>query len=393
MLLHAYYPDDTRAAAQARAAVAAGFDVDVVALRRPSDAEREEVDGVRCFRVPIQRSRGSGIGALAGEYLGFVARAGALAARLSLRRYDVVEVHNPPDFLALAGIAPRVLGAGLILDIHDLSSDMFAMRFEGRAGAAAADRVLRVVERWACRASSAVLTVHEPYRRELSARGVPAEKITVVMNSLDESLLPPERQDAKDASFRIVYHGSVTPNYGVELMVEAAAAIRDRVPELRVEIYGEGDAIPALTTLANELGVLEALHVSPTYLPIREVLMAVQGASVGVVPNRPNRLNRFALSTKLFDYVALGVPVISADLPTIKEHFSDDEVLYFEAGHAASLAEALGEVARNPAAAAARAAAARRRYERYSWDRSVSAYTDVLRRVARGGPTDRRRRR
>ena len=57
------------------------------------------------------------------------------------------------------------------------------------------------------------------------------------------------------------------------------------------------------------------------------MLRAVQRRSVGVVPNLPTRLNRYALSTKLFEYVALGIPVVCADLPTIREHFSDDEVL------------------------------------------------------------------
>lgn len=383
MLLHAYYPDDTRVAAQARAAVAAGFDVDVVALGRPGDTRRDEIDGVRCLRIPIQHSRGAGMAALVREYLGFIARSGALATRLSLRhRYDVVEVHNPPDFLVLAALVPRALGAGTVLDIHDLSSDMFAMRFEGRRGARAADHVLRAVERWACRTSSAVLTVHEPYRRELAARGVPAEKIAVVMNSLDEALLPPQRPEKKDGTFRIVYHGSVTPNYGVELIVEAAAAIRERVPHVRVEIYGEGDAVPELKARAGELGFSDALYVSPTYLSIRDVLRAVQGASVGVIPNRPNRLNRFALSTKLFDYVALDIPVVSANLPTIEDHFSGDEVLYFDAGSATSLADALLQIAMDPAAAVKRAAAARRRYERYRWERSAHVYVDVLRRTA-----------
>ena len=68
---------------------------------------------------------------------------------------------------------------------------------------------------------------------------------------------------------------------------------------------------------------------SGRYLPQAEVLAAVQSAHVGVIPNLSSRLNRFALSSKMFEYVALGVPVVSADLPTIREHFSDEEVLFF----------------------------------------------------------------
>lgn len=384
MLLHGYYPDEPRVAAEVRAASAAGFEVDIVALRSGT-RDDESLEGyVRCIRLPIEHRRGAGPLAALTEYVGFTALAAAAAARLSFRRrYDVVQIHNPPDFLVLAAAVPLLFGARALLDVHDLSSDMFMMRFGRRPGARLVDRVLRVVERMAARASSAVITVHEPYRRELASRGIPREKVTVVMNSLDEHLLPVVSSYGPTDVFRVVYHGTVTPHYGVGLIVDAAARVRSRIDGLRVEIYGTGDAIPDLRVRAHELGIEDALVFSEGYLPQAEVLQAVQGASVGVVPNLPSRLNRFALSTKLLEYVALGIPVVSADLPTIREHFSDDEVRFFRAGDASALAEVLETVARDPDGARQRAEAARRRYEAYRWERSAAAYVGVLERLAR----------
>jgi glycosyltransferase involved in cell wall biosynthesis len=74
--------------------------------------------------------------------------------------------------------------------------------------------------------------------------------------------------------------------------------------------------------------------------------------------------------------------VISAELPTIREHFSDDEILFFRPGDASALAAAIEQVAADPAAAASRAAAARRRYEEYRWHHSASSYLGVLRDLA-----------
>jgi glycosyltransferase involved in cell wall biosynthesis len=205
------------------------------------------------------------------------------------------------------------------------------------------------------------------------------------MNSLDERLLPPRTRHADSSGFTIVYHGTLAPHYGVGLIVEAAGALQGRVSGLRVEIYGEGDALPGLRARTAELGLEDAIELGGHYVPQEEVLFAVQNASVGVVPNLPIRLNQYALSTKLLEYVALGVPVVSADLPTIREHFSDEEVRYFKAGDAASLAEALAEVAEDPAAAVRRADAARRRYEEYRWERSARAYVDALHRATNSG--------
>ena len=199
---------------------------------------------------------------------------------------------------------------------------------------------------------------------------------------------PRRERQAPSPGFRVVYHGTVTPHYGVGLLVQAAGLVRDRIPELRVEIYGEGDAVAELRERARALGVEDDVQISGTYLPQRDVLRAVQGATVGVIPNLPNRLNRYALSTKLLEYVALGIPVVSADLPTIKEHFSDDEVRYFRAGDAGSLADALAAIAADPDMARAQAEAARHRYEDYRWTRSKRAYIDVLRRLSNRATPD-----
>ena len=125
------------------------------------------------------------------EYARFTLLAAWHAARLMTKRqYAVVQVHNPPDFLVVATLWPRLLGARVILDVHDLAPDMFAMRFEDRRGAALADRLLRTIEHIAVRSADGVITVHEPYRRELIRRGSDPDSTVVVMNAVDERLLP-----------------------------------------------------------------------------------------------------------------------------------------------------------------------------------------------------------
>jgi glycosyltransferase involved in cell wall biosynthesis len=385
MLVHGPYPvGEPRVAREVGAALDAGYAVDVVAMRRPGEPADEVVDGARVRRLPLAHRRGAGLGAAVLEYAGFTALATMRLARSApVRRYDVVAVHGPPDFLVAAALLPKLCGASVVLDIHDLSPDMFAMRFAGRPGAALADRALCALERWATRVADEVVTVHEPYRRELVGRGTAAGKTTVVMNSLDERLLPaPGSPNGSEPGFRVVYHGTVTPSYGVELVVEAAARVSAEVPDLRLEIYGEGDALPRIRRRAGELGIADRLVASGTYLPQREVLERALRARAGVVPNLPTRINRFALSSKLFEYVALGIPVVSADLPTIREHFSAGEVQFFRAGDADALADALLHVARDPAAADARAAAARARYANYRWDVQARRYVGVLARCA-----------
>jgi hypothetical protein len=108
MVVHGTYPADPRVARETRAAVRAGFEVDVVAMREPGRPAREKAEGVEVHRLPISRSRGAGRLRFFGEYVAFAGLATLQLAWLALRRRPtVVQVHNPPDFLVFAALLPK----------------------------------------------------------------------------------------------------------------------------------------------------------------------------------------------------------------------------------------------------------------------------------------------
>jgi glycosyltransferase involved in cell wall biosynthesis len=384
MLVHGPYPlGEGRVAREALAARDAGWQVDVVAMRNPGEPAEEVVDGVTVVRLPLAHRWGAGAIGVVREYLGFTmlatARVAALAAR---RRYQIIHVHNPPDFLMLAALAPRLLGASVVFDVHDLAPELYALRFGGRPGFGAIEQALRRIEGLATRFASAVVTVHNPYRRALEARGVRPDKITVVLNTVDERLIAPSAAPLERNDFCIVYHGTITPHYGLELLIEATARLAREVPSAHLAIYGDGDALPDVQSRIQELGLSDRVHLSGRFLPQREVLAHVQSASVGVICNLPIQRNEEAIPTKLFEYAILGVPIVTADLLAIREYFSPREVRFFRAGSADQLAEALREVAAAPDAAKARASAARRRYDEYRWPVSARRYVKLLERLS-----------
>lgn len=381
MVVHGPYPiGEPRVAREARSLVRAGFEVDVVALRREIEPARETIEGVSVYRLPIRHRRGGGALSAVREYFGFAIFATVAVALLGIRRrYALVQVHNPPDFLAVAALVPRLMGARFAFDVHDLATDMFAMRFGDRRPLM--ERTLEFIEWAVLAASDAVITVHEPYRRELLARGASPAKTVVVMNAVDESALPPVPDHPSGDHLRIVYHGTVTPSYGVELLASAAVRASESVEDLHLEIYGEGDAVTEVRRLLAPLLEDGRAVLETQYLPHGEVLRRIVGGSAGVVPNLPSRLNRFALSSKLFEYVALGIPAIVADLPTLREYFSDEEVLFYEAGSEDALLDALLCTAADPEKSRLRARAARRRYEGYRWPVSEARYLAMVQRL------------
>jgi glycosyltransferase involved in cell wall biosynthesis len=378
MVVHGPYPlGEPRVEREALAARDAGWEVEVIATATVGAPAEENCDGIRVRRLPVTHVRGGSLAEVVREYSSFTILAALAVLRRSRRRFDVVQVHNPPDFLFLAALVPKLLGSATIIDIHDFSPELFTMRLGRRRFAARMERLLRAVEWGAAQLADAVVTVHEPYRRALVDRGVAAPKLLTVMNTLDERHLPHTRPRAPVP--RVVSHGTVTEHYGLDLLVDAVA-LAGR--SMRVELYGDGDALPRVRERITALGLDDSFVIEGRYLPLPEVLARVAGADVGVVCNRPIERNLLAVPTKLFEYVALGIPVVAADLPAVREHFDDDEVAFFEAGDAAALAGALKQTLADPEAAQARAWRATRRYGDYRWPVSAARYTDLLDRLA-----------
>jgi glycosyltransferase involved in cell wall biosynthesis len=382
-VVHHAYPSDPRVRRESLTLRDAGLDVEVVCQRDPGQRRRELVEGLPVTRLDVEHVDRSALRGVLREYFGFTAAAAvALASGAPEARPELIHVHAPPDFLLAAALVPRLRGARLLLDIHDLSRDMFTSRFgdgiAGRAGAA----VLAAVERLACASADEVVTVHQPYADELARRGVRPQKISVVMNAIDERSLEPARRRRKRGDehegFTVAYHGTVTQWYGLDLVIEALALARADIPGIRAIVIGVGDAMEPTRRLAAELGLGDRVEFLDA-MPQEATLERIATADCGVIPNKPTTLNRFALSSKLFEYVALGIPVAVARLETLARHFDDDEVAFFAPGDFGALASALVSIAKDPRAATARAERARARAQAdYSW---TSNRDDLLTRV------------
>jgi hypothetical protein len=128
MVVHAYYPlGETRVEREALALIEQGYEVDVLCLRDQDEPAQEVTDGVNIYRLSVKRHRGRGPALQMLEYLAFFI---LVMAKLFVlhrqRRYGVVQAHNLPDFLVFSALWPKLTGARVILDLHDLMPELAA---------------------------------------------------------------------------------------------------------------------------------------------------------------------------------------------------------------------------------------------------------------------------
>lgn len=333
MIVHAYYPvGETRVEREAKALLRHGFEVDVIALRLPDTPAKEVMDGVTIHRLPVRRHKGRGVAIQLLEYIVFFLLAAARVSVLHLRRrYDVVQVHNLPDFLVFAALVPKLLGARVVLDLHDLMPEFYEARFAGSPRLAG--RLVLAQERLACAFADHVITVTERWRQVLIERGIPAAKVSVVMNVPDDTIFFPAAEGPvvrrANGPFRIIYHGSVTKRSGIDLVVEALYILGDEVPAELI-IQGGGEFWDELVGLIQGRRLEGRVTANRGFIPTASLPDLIRGADVGVVPYRRDIFTDGLLPTKLLEYAALGVPAIASRTSGIRAYFDEDMVQYFE---------------------------------------------------------------
>jgi len=326
MVVHAYYPlGETRVEREAIALIEHGYEVDVICLRADGEAACERTDGVTIYRLPVKRHKGRGQLVQLWEYLVFFMLAfGKLSALHWRRPYRVVQVHNLPDFL----------------DLHDLMPEFYAARKNSTMHSWGV-RLVSWQEQLSCRFADHVITVTDVWKNTLIRRGVQPDKVAVVMNVADPRIFQPAPQPAHSTTgngpFNLIYHGTFTHRYGVDLIIQAVAQVREHIPHIHLTLVGDGESRDELVALTHELALEDHVGFLPV-LPAMELPQLIQQAHVGIVPNRSNIFTDGLLPTKLMEYVALGIPVIAARTPTIAAYFDETMIQFFTPGDAADLA-------------------------------------------------------
>jgi glycosyltransferase involved in cell wall biosynthesis len=385
MIVDNYYPD-IRVERQARALVRRGHEVEVICLRGSGEPKRATIDGVRLHRVPIRRQRGMGLRSQGLEYLSFLGYAAALVAVLHERRpFDVVQAHNVPDFLVFAGALPKLRGARLMLDLHDLMPEFFASRFGGKMRTLPV-RAVRLQERLSIAFADHVLTVTDLWRETLIERGIDASKVDVVMNLPDDGLFARREPRLRERGpVTIMYHGTLTHRYGVDLLVSAFARMA-RSTEDRLVIHGRGELIPDLEALIAGLGIASQVRMSTDLLPTAALPELITQADIGVVPNRWDVFTDGILPTKLMEYVALGIPAVVSRTAATTAHFDDAMVRYVPPGDVDGLAAALTQLADDPAERYELARNAQVFSDRHRWETEADRYVDIVENLGSGRP-------
>jgi glycosyltransferase involved in cell wall biosynthesis len=392
MLVHSYYEEDPRVRREAEALVAAGHEVDVFSLCRPGDPPEGALEGVHITRLDVQRHQGSPIATYLLEYADFTARSTfALARAHRGRRYGLVQVHTPPDFLVVAALPLRLLGVPVILDLHEAVPEFFRSRWPGLANGAILAG-LAAVERAAISMATLSFSVNQARHDRLLRLGVPAARLRVVTNgpvlARFDPTAHPKRAFMEDGTLRLAYAGALTPLYGLDDVLAAMARLATERPALRVELdlYGRGDEQETLEARAAALGLVDRVRFRGR-VPIDAVAGHLAAADVILSPIRRTRFSEISLSTKAIEGAVMGKPVVAADMPTARHYFPGEDLAWYAPDDPAGMAAAILRLVDDAPARSAAVARAAVTARGLAWDREAEAYVGLVETLLRTSPS------
>jgi glycosyltransferase involved in cell wall biosynthesis len=383
ILLQNAYDGDVRVRRKAEALVAAGYSVDVLALRPSHHNKAYELNGVKVYTVGLGKKRGT-LRRYVFEYVAFFLWACVrLTLRMPTRRYAVVDVNTLPDFLIFAAVFARWMGAKLVLDMHEITPEFYMSKY-GIAERSWMVRLTKYLERISFAFADRVVTIHEPIQDLLIGRGLSAARSTVVMNAVDEAAFlsnAGSRVAAVPATppgtFVMMYHGTLTHIYGLDTAIEAFGLAHHEMPGAEFWILGDGPEKDSLQRLVQTKGLATKVKLLGS-VPPADVRTWLDKCDVGVLPMRRDVFLDFSFPNKLSEYIIVGKCVIVPRLNTIRHYFGEEALAYFEPNSHADLARQMVRVYRDGGLRGRLAAAAKTDYAPIRWDVMKERYLKLM---------------
>ncbi len=384
MIAYTFYETDNRVRRYAEELARLGHRVDMFALRKPGVPRHAMINGVHLHRVQYRQYNERSTLAYLYRTLLFMLRVGLWMIPYHVRRrYKLLHIHNVPDFHVFAGLFPRLLGARIILDIHDILPEFFCEKF-GRESDSRLARMLRLTERVCVRFADHVIVANDLWRNKIMQRDqLPQDRCTALLNYPDPRYFLAPALGSPNGRLTMIYPGTVSYLHGVDVAIRAVSVARKEFPDLELHIYanyGNLDYYHSLLDLQKRLG-LDSNVFFHDPVPIEELGGIYSRATLGVVPKRGGIFSGEAFSTKILEFMAAGLPIVASRTKIDEFYFDDEMITFFEPENSDDMARSIVQLARNPQRLRSQVEHCRRFISDNTWDRKKALYVEIVNRL------------
>ena len=193
-------------------------------------------------------------------------------------------------------------------------------------------RMLKWMERASAAFADHVILANHLWLEVYTRRSAPPEKVSVLINYVDSRIFFPRPRTRRDGRKIVIFPGSLQTHQGLDIAVRSFSRVAAEVPEAELHIYGDGPAKPGLIALAAKLGLNGHVKFFD-FRPTSEIAAVMAEADLGVVPKRADSFGNEAFSTKIFEFMSLGIPVVASSTKIDRYYFDGSLLRFFESGN------------------------------------------------------------
>jgi glycosyltransferase involved in cell wall biosynthesis len=382
MVAYAYYNTDRRIRNYCEALVEANFAVDVVSIGAFNDNKSYvNVEGVNVYRIQNRKFGEAKFLDFALNIFSFLLKSIFLVFKLHLsRKYAVIHVHNVPDLLVLTALFPKIMGARVILDIHDIFPEFFCQKF-GKEFKSLSAQVLLLVEKVSMRLADYVIVANHLWLEKIRRRAkISSKKSCAILNYPKLNRFRRVQKKSDSTKFVIIYPGTISRLHGIDIAIRAIKNLVGRIPNVELNIYGKSSSKryrDEIVNLIRELQLEKQVKIHDT-VSWEELNKIYQDVDLGIVPKREGIFSSEAFSTKLFDFFAAGIPVVASQTAIEKFYFNDDIIKFCRPESPDDMANSILELYQNGEKRLALVEEGKRYLKTNNWDIKKTEYIDVI---------------
>lgn len=353
LLENSPFPHDDRVRHEAATLLAGGYRVTVISAGTRDQPRYEIHNGVAVYRFPSPPAS-KGFLSYLWEYGYSMITIFLLSLYIFVKDgFDIIHTAQPPDTFVFIAAFYKLFGKLYVLDHHDLAPELYYAHFKGR-GSQIIYQILIWLEVLSFRFADHVISTNESYKEIALRRGHVEEcRITIVRNGPDLKELSSSadtKQDLrKGANIIIGYVGVTGIQDGVDNLIKAIYYLVRSIgrTDILCVILGNGGAMPGLKSLADQLGLASHILFTGWIKDPGEVAEYFKVMDICVAPEPSDPYNNRSTAAKMMEYMAMGKPVVSSDLP---EHrfTARDAAVYVAPSDAQDFANKIVELINDP---------------------------------------------
>jgi glycosyltransferase involved in cell wall biosynthesis len=269
-----------------------------------------------------------------------------------IKRYKLIQIHNMPEFHVFSTILQKLAGVPIVLDLHDLTPELFGTKWNDKKNSSI-NALIKYVEKISCKYSDKLITVSSVCKDNLVSRGIPGDKITIVMNTPNEKIFKYDQGREYNtilSGAKLIYHGTVGERFGLHIAIEAIKYLNEKIPGSILTIYGHYDRSYRLylEELIKKFNLERNVILNGTHS--QDIIYGkIKESDFGIVPYSDNPYMNICLSTKMFEYNASLLPVVATRMKAPSMIFGDESIGFISPDQPHEMADKIIELCTDPA--------------------------------------------